>query len=238
MFYLPVTFPSLLTNLMTYQLQNRAELSSEDKTPVSACFLFMALFFAFKQLVKQVDACPLQTSMSMAVPGRALAYIDSSMGWQEYVQNLVGIVATTLYSVYGVYKCLKKYNTVKYTVSLTRNASRFAGFICSLYVPVCIRPFFYGGFAYVYEIDMNEYEHPEFEYYNTFTEFFTRKLKPGARKVHEPNNTQSMCSPCDGRVLTCGKINSEYATIDCVKGRSYKLDEFMFGENFTGQEKE
>ena len=171
--------------------------------------------------------------MDMAVPGRALAYINSSMEWQEYIQNLVGIVVTTLYSVYGLYKCLKKYNTVKYTVSITRNASRFAGFICSLYVPVCIRPYFYGSFAYVYEIDMSEYEHPEFEYYNTFTEFFTRKLKPGARKVHEPNNTQSMCSPCDGRVLTCGKINSEFATIDCVKGRSYKLDEFMFGENLS-----
>ena len=38
-----------------------------------------------------------------------------------------------------------------------------------------------------------------------------------------------MCSPCDGRVLSCGKINSEYSTIDCVKGRSYILDEFMLG---------
>jgi len=38
-----------------------------------------------------------------------------------------------------------------------------------------------------------------------------------------------MCSPCDGRILTCGKINSEYSTIDCVKGRSYRLDEFMLG---------
>lgn len=38
-----------------------------------------------------------------------------------------------------------------------------------------------------------------------------------------------MCSPCDGRVLSCGKIHSEYSTIDCVKGRSYRLDEFMLG---------
>jgi len=38
-----------------------------------------------------------------------------------------------------------------------------------------------------------------------------------------------MCSPCDGRVLTCGEISTADATIDCVKGRSYRLDEFMLG---------
>jgi len=39
-----------------------------------------------------------------------------------------------------------------------------------------------------------------------------------------------MCSPCDGKILTCGLINSVYSTIDCVKGRSYRLDEFMLGQ--------
>ena len=39
----------------------------------------------------------------------------------------------------------------------------------------------------------------------------------------------SLCSPCDGTVLTSGTINSADSTIDCVKGRSYRLDEFMMG---------
>ena len=38
-----------------------------------------------------------------------------------------------------------------------------------------------------------------------------------------------MCSPCDGRVLSYGVVDSENSTIDCVKGRSYKLSEFMLG---------
>jgi phosphatidylserine decarboxylase len=38
-----------------------------------------------------------------------------------------------------------------------------------------------------------------------------------------------MCSPCDGRVLTCGVVDSTFSTIDCVKGRSYRLDEFFLG---------
>lgn len=39
-----------------------------------------------------------------------------------------------------------------------------------------------------------------------------------------------MCSPCDGRVLTFGEMNTRNNTVDCVKGRSYRLDEFMLGE--------
>ena len=38
-----------------------------------------------------------------------------------------------------------------------------------------------------------------------------------------------MCSPCDGAVLTIGQVNDADSTIDCVKGRSYRLDEFMLG---------
>lgn len=65
--------------------------------------------------------------------------------------------------------------------------------------------------------------------YTTFTDFFTRTLKPGARSIHRESDKYSLCSPCDGTVLTTGKINSIDSTIDCVKGRSYRLDEFMLG---------
>lgn len=46
----------------------------------------------------------------------------------------------------------------------------------------------------------------------------------------------SLCSPCDGRVLSYGEVNSEDSTIDCVKGRSYRLEEFLFG-NLEGKSK-
>jgi phosphatidylserine decarboxylase len=76
---------------------------------------------------------------------------------------------------------------------------------------------------------MSEVEIPDFTHYETFTLFFTRRLKKGVRPIFEPENEFSMCSPCDGRVLTCGTVNSKYSTVDCVKGRSYRLDEFMLG---------
>lgn len=44
----------------------------------------------------------------------------------------------------------------------------------------------------------------------------------------------SLCSPCDGTVFSFGECSTKYSTIDCVKGRSYRLDEFMLG--FKGEE--
>lgn len=142
---------------------------------------------------------------------------------------MIGVIFAYWCSIYSIYKALKKYKYIKYIVSITRVSSRLAGVICSLYVPYPLRYVFYGSFAKVFGIDMSEYAEPDLGKYETFTKFFTRNLKPGARTIDEPENTKSMCSPCDGRVLSCGKINSEYSTIDCVKGRSYRLDEFMLG---------
>lgn len=156
----------------------------------------------------------------------------SSFGnWEDFdfLYTFLGMIVSSWYQAYTIYKAAKKYNDVKYIISITRNVSRLTGFMCSLWLPTPLRYFFYGLFAKVYGIDMTEVLEPDFGKYETFTKFFTRVLKPGVRTTHEPKNAKSMCSPCDGRVLTCGQINSEFSTIDCVKGRSYRLDEFMLG---------
>lgn len=95
-------------------------------------------------------------------------------------------------------------------------------------MPKFLRVPFFGTFARVYGIDITESQRyfDEFEY---FTDFFTRTLKPEARKVANPNNKNNLCSPCDGTVLTVGEVSTSSSTIDCVKGRSYRLDEFMLG---------
>lgn len=78
---------------------------------------------------------------------------------------------------------------------------------------------------------MHEAEREDYEDYNSMTDFFTRRLKSSVRKIHKNLDKSSMCSPCDGAVLTVGKINDLDATIDCVKGRSYRLDEFMMDQH-------
>lgn len=72
-------------------------------------------------------------------------------------------------------------------------------------------------------------KHADLKFYESFNKFFTRELKEGVREISEPSEPTTMCSPCDGRVLTVGEISTAHSTIDCVKGRSYRLDEFMLG---------
>jgi phosphatidylserine decarboxylase len=38
-----------------------------------------------------------------------------------------------------------------------------------------------------------------------------------------------MCSPCDGKIASHGKVDTVNCTIDCVKGHDYRLDEFLLG---------
>ena len=81
----------------------------------------------------------------------------------------------------------------------------------------------------MYGINFDEMKHADLRFYETFNKFFTRELKEGVRNITNPKDKTSLSSPCDGRVLTCGEISTADSTIDCVKGRSYRLDEFMLG---------
>jgi phosphatidylserine decarboxylase len=96
-------------------------------------------------------------------------------------------------------------------------------------LPKFLRPVIYKSFGKAYGINFEEMKHADLAFYETFNKFFTRELKEGARQVSAPHDGTSISSPCDGRVLSCGEICTADATIDCVKGRSYRLDEFMLG---------
>jgi phosphatidylserine decarboxylase len=87
----------------------------------------------------------------------------------------------------------------------------------------------YGGFGKVYGIDFTEMKDEDLKSYTSFNKFFTRQLKDGIRSIVNPSVKTSLCSPCDGRVLSVGEVCTADCTIDCVKGRSYRLDEFMLG---------
>jgi phosphatidylserine decarboxylase len=95
-------------------------------------------------------------------------------------------------------------------------------------MPVFLRAPLFGLFSFIYGVKIEEATRP-FQEYSTFTDFFTRTLHPGVRQIHRPNRASAMCSPCDGAVLSIGMVNDVDSTIDCVKGRSYRLDEFMTG---------
>lgn len=87
----------------------------------------------------------------------------------------------------------------------------------------------FGTFSKIYGVNIAEAARDNFDQYTTFTDFFTRTLKEGVRLIDRPYDIYSICSPCDGRVMSFGEVSREDSTIDCVKGRSYRLDEFMCG---------
>ena len=160
----------------------------------------------------------LVTLSNMPVPTR---FMDGDMPLLQLVGGIFQIVFC--------YKLLKKFHKYRYIVSFTRIQSRISGYLCKLYILPCLRRPMLGLFSLIYGVKIEEAERDRFELYTTFTDFFTRTLKPTARPIVKQDDPSSICSPCDGRVLTIGKVSTTDSTIDCVKGRSYRLDEFLLG---------
>lgn len=78
------------------------------------------------------------------------------------------------------------------------------------------------GFSRSYGVAVDEAEQP-IETYRTFTDFFTRRLKPGLRPVVE--GVDVACSPVDGAVGEVGPIVD--GTMVQAKGRTYTVREFL-----------
>ena len=148
-------------------------------------------------------------------------FVDGDMPILKLVSGIFNIVF--------IYKYMKKIEQLRYAVSVTRVQSRITGYICKLRLPGFILHPMIRLFSAVYGVKIEEATRDRFDQYTTFTDFFTRTLKPEVREIVDKDDETSICSPCDGRILTIGKVSSIDSTIDCVKGRSYRLDEFMLG---------
>lgn len=74
-------------------------------------------------------------------------------------------------------------------------------------------------FIKAYNIDMNLFEETEF---NTFNEFFYRKLKDGVRKIDTLSN--SIVSPADGKLLAFQDLNTNDFI---VKGYRFDISSFL-----------
>ena len=81
------------------------------------------------------------------------------------------------------------------------------------------------GFSALYGVDVSEAERPAAEY-STFGDFFTRRLKAGARAI-APGEAV-LASPADGALGQCGAITSG----ECLqaKGKTYAAAELVGGD--------
>ena len=75
------------------------------------------------------------------------------------------------------------------------------------------------SFIKTYNIPLDELHEPDIHKYNTFNEFFYRKLKQGARPVENVEDSKGFCSAADCRLVV-------YQTVDLAEKFWIKGDEF------------
>lgn len=80
-------------------------------------------------------------------------------------------------------------------------------------------------FAKTYGVDLSEMD-GDLSQFKTFQQFFTRKLKPGARPI--ANEADMLPSPADGRFSAFGQLGQ--GTLIQAKGVEYSLDALLGGK--------
>lgn len=106
-------------------------------------------------------------------------------------------------------------NPIRFSAMMGRMASRkIQGFVLHPMIRLYI---------WHYNIDMNDYD-IEIKNIKTFNEFFTRKLKTGARKFEG-----KLLSPSDSKITDFGKVNNNIKL--AIKGMECSINELLYEKN-------
>lgn len=101
--------------------------------------------------------------------------------------------------------------------------SRLWGRFNELEIPYYLRIPGFKLYSYIFGVNLEEVSEPDLHVYPNLASFFYRTLKPGVRPL-DPN-PNALLSPCDGRVLQFGTIES--GEIEQVKGMNYGVDALL-----------
>ena len=101
--------------------------------------------------------------------------------------------------------------------------SRVCGWAADARVPGPLLRVAIAAYVRLYGVDLSEAAQPV-RSFRTFDEFFTRRLRPGARAVDPRSDV--IASPCDARVHTRGPV-PEDGRLEQVKGKTYVLADLL-----------
>ncbi|GAA5894566.1 hypothetical protein JCM6882_004851 [Rhodosporidiobolus microsporus] len=104
-----------------------------------------------------------------------------------------------------------------------RSISRLYGAVNAYELPVWFRVPGYKLYSYIFGVNLDECDPPDLREYRSMSEFFMRRLKPGARPIDDA----PLVSPADGRVINFGVI--EGGRIASIKGATYSLQALLQG---------
>lgn len=107
-----------------------------------------------------------------------------------------------------------------------RSFSRFLGWLASLQADVFTTAVI-NWFIKKYKVNMEEALHSDPRQFNTFNEFFTRKLKPSIRPITQDIN--SIVFPADGTISQLGHI--EEGRIIQAKGHLFSVQDLLGGDS-------
>lgn len=102
--------------------------------------------------------------------------------------------------------------------------SKTAEKVAEMKIPKFMRKRFFGMYSKYYKVKLDEIIDP-IDSFETFSAFFTRKVKP--RQIPQTPNT--LLSPADSKILKISEITFDECSI--IKGASYSLGELMTGKN-------
>ncbi|KAM7359708.1 phosphatidylserine decarboxylase [Cochliomyia hominivorax] len=103
-----------------------------------------------------------------------------------------------------------------------RMLSRAWGWLAACYIPENFRPFVYGWYSRSFGVNIDEALYPDFRYYESLSQFFTRPLRDGVRPIDE---MAPIVSPADGKILHFGTATK--SLIEQVKGVNYSIRDFL-----------
>lgn len=106
--------------------------------------------------------------------------------------------------------------------------SRFVGLLAKTsFAPM--RWIFIKVFVYWFKVDLSEAERERQQDYDSFNDFFTRKLKEGARPLDA--NPEGWISPADGVISNCGELES--GLFIQAKNHQYSVSRLMADETMA-----
>jgi phosphatidylserine decarboxylase len=101
--------------------------------------------------------------------------------------------------------------------------SRIVGWVANCRIAL-IKNIFINVIIWKFDVDVSEAERQKAEEFESFNDFFTRTLKPGARPI-----SGLYCSPADGQVSEAGPVSDNQ--ILQAKGLSYSLEKLLANTN-------
>lgn len=107
--------------------------------------------------------------------------------------------------------------------------SRLVGKLAASTTP-WIKDTFIQRFAARYNVDMSEALEPNLAHYASFNDFFTRALKPNARRLC--TQPDSILCPADGAISQLGPITND--RVFQAKGHDYSLGDLLADESRVG----